>query len=159
MARETSKSLSLRVTGPFFPPHLCLLVVRNRSWKCLDEGNFTLRSVWQRNVRFVFPRCTREMDGIAAKLLRCGIASEALRRNMPLRLGICHKITVIQAVPKPLPTNSLLIWGLKFLWVLFCPTLRVKSSGPVLVNVSRFSLILLDAFVSFLQISVNFSHF
>ena len=25
------------------------------------------------------------MDGIAAKLLRCGIASEALRQNMPLR--------------------------------------------------------------------------
>ena len=24
------------------------------------------------------------MDGIAAKLLRCGIASEALQRNMPL---------------------------------------------------------------------------
>ena len=30
-------------------------------------------------------RSTRERDGIAAKLLRCGIASEALRRNMPLR--------------------------------------------------------------------------
>ena len=28
---------------------------------------------------------TRETDGIAAKLLRCGIASEALRRSMPLR--------------------------------------------------------------------------
>ena len=26
----------------------------------------------------------RETDGIAAKLLRCGIASEALRQNMPL---------------------------------------------------------------------------
>ena len=31
------------------------------------------------------PSCTRDTDGIAAKLLRCGIASEALRRNMPLR--------------------------------------------------------------------------
>ena len=30
------------------------------------------------------PSCTRDTDGIAAKLLRCGIASEALRRNMPL---------------------------------------------------------------------------
>ena len=30
------------------------------------------------------PRNTRETDGIAAKLLRCGIAGEALRRNMPL---------------------------------------------------------------------------
>ena len=27
------------------------------------------------------------MDGIAAKLLRCGIASEVLRQNMPLRNG------------------------------------------------------------------------
>ena len=33
-------------------------------------------------LRFVCPRSTRERDGIAAKLLRCGIASEALRRNM-----------------------------------------------------------------------------
>ena len=31
------------------------------------------------------PRSTRETDGIAAKLLRCGIASEALRQNLPLR--------------------------------------------------------------------------
>ena len=31
------------------------------------------------------PRSTGETDGIAAKLLRCGIASEALRRNMPLK--------------------------------------------------------------------------
>ena len=31
------------------------------------------------------PSCTRDTEGIAAKLLRCGIASEALRRNMPLR--------------------------------------------------------------------------
>ena len=30
------------------------------------------------------PKEPRERDGIAAKLLRCGSASEALRRNMPL---------------------------------------------------------------------------
>ena len=36
--------------------------------------------------QFVCPRSTRETDGIAAKLLRCGIASEALRRNMPLSM-------------------------------------------------------------------------
>ena len=29
------------------------------------------------------PSCTRDTDGIAAKLLRCGIASEVLRRNVP----------------------------------------------------------------------------
>ena len=34
------------------------------------------------------PSCTRDKDGIAAKLLRCGIASEALRRNMPLSTGV-----------------------------------------------------------------------
>ena len=32
----------------FFSP-CSLLVVRNRSWKCLNEGNFTLRCVWQEN--------------------------------------------------------------------------------------------------------------
>ena len=37
-------------------------------------------------LRFVCPRnTTREMDGIAAKLWQCGIASEALLQNMPLR--------------------------------------------------------------------------
>ena len=38
-------------------------------------------------LRFVCPSCTRDTGGIAAKLLRCGIASEALRRNMPLSSG------------------------------------------------------------------------
>ena len=39
----------------------------------------------KKTLRFVCPSCTRDMEGIAAKLWRCGIASEALRRNMPLR--------------------------------------------------------------------------
>ena len=38
----------------------------------------------KKTLRFVCPSCTRDTDGVAAKLLRCGIASEALRRNMPL---------------------------------------------------------------------------
>ena len=50
---------------------------------------------------------------------------------------------------------------------LFCPTFRAKSSGPVLVNFSRFFvdcyLILLEALVSFHQIFqsilVSSSHF
>ena len=42
-ARETSKTQTLRNTGPFFFPHFSLLVVGNWSWKCLNEGNFTLR--------------------------------------------------------------------------------------------------------------------
>ena len=39
----------------------------------------------KKTLRFVCPSCTRDTDSIAAKLLRCGIASEALWRNMPLR--------------------------------------------------------------------------
>ena len=77
---------TLRNTGPFFFPHFSLLIVRNWSWKCLNEGTFTLRFVWQFwRCDSCAQRCTEERDGIAAKLLRCGIASEALRRNMPLR--------------------------------------------------------------------------
>ena len=43
---------------------------------------------------FVCTSCTRHTDGIVTKLLRCGIASEALRRNRPLsyhpnRKNIC----------------------------------------------------------------------
>ena len=41
----------------------------------------------KKTLRFVCPSCTRDTDGIAAKLLRCGIASEALRRNMPLSMA------------------------------------------------------------------------
>ena len=44
--------------------------------RCDSCDNLTLR--------FVCPKSTWERDSIAAKLLRCGIASEALRRNMPL---------------------------------------------------------------------------
>ena len=36
-------------------------------------------------LRFVCPKSIGETDGMAAKLLRCGMASDALRRNMPLR--------------------------------------------------------------------------
>ena len=36
------------------------------------------------------PRESRERDGIAAKLLQCGIASEALRRNMRLSCQECR---------------------------------------------------------------------
>ena len=55
----------------FFPTSPC---VRNRCDSCDNETG-----------RFVCPRCTRETDGIAAKLLQCGIASEVPQRNMPLR--------------------------------------------------------------------------
>ena len=40
---------------PVFP-RFSLLVVRNRSWKCLNEGNFMLRFVWQRNAANRVPK-------------------------------------------------------------------------------------------------------
>ena len=48
-ARQTSKTKTLR-NKALFLPHFSLLVVRNRSWKCLNEGHCTLRFVWHRNV-------------------------------------------------------------------------------------------------------------
>ena len=42
-------------------------------------------------LRFVCPSCARETDSVAAELLRCGIASEALRRNLPLSPNISAK--------------------------------------------------------------------
>ena len=84
-ASETSKTPAKH--RPVFFPHFSFLVVRNSywSWKCLNEGKFTLRFVWQFDAAIRVPKEPRERDGITAKLLRCGIASEALRRNMPLR--------------------------------------------------------------------------
>ena len=52
------------------------------------------------------PRCTRETDGIAAKLLQCGIASEALQRNMPLRLLVCGRRSRESNAPKTLVTQT-----------------------------------------------------
>ena len=42
-ARETSKTQTLRNTGPFSFPQISLLIVRNQSRKCQNEGNSTLR--------------------------------------------------------------------------------------------------------------------
>ena len=70
------KNTNLAKHRPICFPHFSLLAVRNRSWKCLNEGNFTLRFVWQENVAIRVPKLHyRDKDGIAAKLLRCGIAS------------------------------------------------------------------------------------
>ena len=69
----------------FFPP---LLPVGSQELvlKVPQRGQFhRCDSCDNKTPRFFWPRSTRETDGIAAKLLRCGIASEALRRNMPLR--------------------------------------------------------------------------
>ena len=81
------KNTNLAKHRPVFLPHFSLLVVRNRSWEFLNEGNFTLRFVWRFDAAIRVPKEHRERDGIAEKLLRRGIASEALRRNMPLSSG------------------------------------------------------------------------
>ena len=80
-ARETSKTQTLRNTGPFFPP-LLLVGSKELVLKVPKQGQFHAA---KKTLRFVCPSCTRDTDGIAAKLFG-GIASEALRRNMPLRL-------------------------------------------------------------------------
>ena len=67
---------------------LCfMLVVRNRSWRCLNEGNFTLRFVWHLNV---VTRVSKMHSGNGRYrgetcAVRCAVDSEALRRNWPLR--------------------------------------------------------------------------
>ena len=53
------------------------------------------RAIFNEALRFVRPRCTREMDGIAAKRLRCGVASEALRRNIPAFLSLIVWISLL----------------------------------------------------------------
>ena len=70
MRMKALNALSNMGTGVRVPPK----DAGNAGSRCDSYGNLTLRFVW--------PRSTRETDGIAAKLLRCGIASEALRRNM-----------------------------------------------------------------------------
>ena len=101
MACETSKTQTLWNAGPFFFPRFSLLVVRNWSWKCLNEAISRCDSCDKKTLRFVCPSCTRDTDGIAAKLLRCGIASEVLRRNMPLRAAklVNHYAVVFSVFP------------------------------------------------------------
>ena len=41
----------------------------------------------KKTLRFMCPSCTRDTDGIAAKVLRCGIASEALAAKHATKLG------------------------------------------------------------------------
>ena len=68
-----------------------LLLVGNQEWvlQVPKRGQFhTCHSCDTETLRFACPRSTRETDGIAAKLSRCGIDSEALRPNMPLS-GLC----------------------------------------------------------------------
>ena len=64
-------------------------------------------------MRSVCPRrSTRETDGIAAKLLRCGIASEALRRYKPLRtdISITEKGSRTKHQPKEEVFRTDILW-------------------------------------------------
>ena len=72
-------------TQPHFLTPLLLVGSKELVLKVPKRGQFhgAIR-VTSFTLRFVCPSCIRDTDGIAAKLLRCGIASEALRRNMPL---------------------------------------------------------------------------
>ena len=81
---ESCDANSPRNIGPFLSRHspcwqsgIGLESASTRAISCCDSCD-------KKMLRFVCPSCTRDTDGIAAKLLRCGIASEALRRNMPL---------------------------------------------------------------------------
>ena len=82
----------------FFPP---LLPVGSQEWvsKVPKRGQFHLA------IRVTPKRCnscaqggTRETNGSATKLLRCGIASEALQRNMPLRSASRQHTSKLQRV-------------------------------------------------------------
>ena len=50
------KNTNLWNTGPLVFTHFSLLVVRNWSWKCRNEGNFALRFVWQSDVAIRVPK-------------------------------------------------------------------------------------------------------
>ena len=68
---------------PCFFAHFSLLVVRNES--CLKEGNFLLRFMWQRKAAISCAQGALLRQTLSWwHFLRCGIASEALRQNMPL---------------------------------------------------------------------------
>ena len=124
-AREMSKTQTLRNKGLLFFFSPLLLVgsqesVLTRAISCCDSCD-------TETLRFVCPRCTRETDGIAAKLSRCGIASEAVRQNMPLSSGCCMEGNPPeeQTVPTVLGVTHLkLLWG-RYVFVFWgSPTVR-----------------------------------
>ena len=81
-ARETSKAQTLRNTGPSF--FVAILHVGSQE----SVLEVPTRGQLHAAIRVTRKRCDScAQDGIAAKLLRCGIASDVLRRNMPLRSG------------------------------------------------------------------------
>ena len=82
------KNTNLAKHRPAFIPPLLLVGSKESVLRVPKRGQISsCDSCDNLTLRFVWPRSTTERDSIAAKLLRCGIASEALRRNMPLRFS------------------------------------------------------------------------
>ena len=85
------KNTNIAKHRPIFLPPLLLVGSKDLVLIVPKRGAISrCDSCDKKTLRFVCPSCTRDTDGIAAKLLRCGIASEALRRNMPLSIVGCQ---------------------------------------------------------------------
>ena len=110
-ACETSKAQILPNKDPFFVTRFSLLVVRIRSCKCLNEGNSTVRFVWQFHAAI---SCAQGALGRRTEsrqnFLRCGIASEALRRNMPLRFKLKAVLDTV-CLDDSLNLSVLVLWA------------------------------------------------
>ena len=76
------KNTNIAKHRPSFLPPLLLVGSKELVLKVPKRGQFHSAIRVTRKC-CVCPSYTRDTDGIAAKLLRCGIASEVLRRNMP----------------------------------------------------------------------------
>ena len=79
--RDVKKHKPHSTKAAFFPP---LLPVGSQEsvLKVPKRGQFHAAIRVQTNVAIRVHKVTRETDGIAAKLLRCGIASEGRKRNL-----------------------------------------------------------------------------
>ena len=85
-ARETSKTQTLRNTGPFFFPHFSLLVVRDWSWKRLSEGDSRCDSCDKKTLRFVcqVAQGTRTVRGETFEMRNRKRSAAAKHATMPL---------------------------------------------------------------------------
>ena len=115
-------------TQTHFLPPLLLVGSKELVLKVPKRGQLShCDSCDKKTLRFVCPSCTRDTDGIAAKLLRCGIASEAQRRNMPLRLGFYFPpVLVVISGNSPVCSRQIIYHQYRFL-----PVLRLTTPAPV----------------------------
>ena len=104
-ACETPKTQTLRNKGPFLPHFSSPFFDSQESvFKAPKRGQFhaAIRvTTNSERLRCVCLKCAQETDGIATTIVQCGIASETLQRNMPLRLSLSMYMSVHRlAVPK-----------------------------------------------------------